>query len=198
MNKTTSLSEKQLFFQRWLKSPLTLGALFPSSENLSRFMAVNVAKEVALDLEDNKYIVEIGAGTGAFTHALLEAGVSARQLISIELDPSLFSYLQKRFPNITTLCGDAQHLSKLLPDHTQGRLACIVSGIPMVTLPKEVQKNVVEASFKLLPPKGLFFQFTYSPFSSIPTHLFKLEKKRIGTVFSNFPPATVWAYSKAV
>lgn len=198
MRKVNTLSEKQLFFQRWLKTPLTLGAILPSSESLSRFMAHHVASETFSAIQEGGLVLEIGAGTGAFTHALLEASIPPKQLVSVELDPSLFLFLESRFPDVQTVCGDAQNLRELLPEKILSNISCVVSGIPMVTLPRDVQKNIIHEAFSILPQNGTFFQFTYSPFSSIPTHLYSLKKRRIGTVFTNFPPATVWAYSKAV
>ena len=153
--------------------------------------------------QDNKelilqghYVLEIGAGTGSFTQALLDAGVPAKQLISVELDPKLFSYLESRFPDVTCLCGDASDLQSLLPKHLASKIATVVSGTPMISVPFKVQQAIITSSFSLLSESGIFYQFTYSPFSSIPANAFKLVKRRVGTVFFNVPPATVWAYRR--
>ena len=189
--------EKQLFFARWIKSPLTLGAILPSSKNLSRFVASSVLEENRALIRQKKYVLEIGAGTGSFTSALLEAGIPCDQIISVELDPKLFSYLQKRFPQVKTMCEDASKLHKILPDALRDNIATVVSGIPMMSLPAQVREAIIGSSFSLLGDTGLFYQFTYSPFSSIPAETFKLVKRRIGTVFFNVPPATVWSYRRS-
>lgn len=190
-------SEKQLFFKRWIKNPLSLGAILPSSRNLSRFMGETVAKDNKGLIDQGYYVLEIGAGTGSFTKALLDAGVPPKQLICVELDPKLFTFLKKRFPGVTCICGDASDLRSLLPPALTSKIATVVSGIPMINIPFKVQEAIIASSFSLLGDTGLFYQFTYSPFSSIPANAFKLTKKRIGTVFFNFPPATIWAYKRS-
>ena len=148
-------------------------------------------------LKTGAFLVELGAGTGSFTQALLDAGIPPEQLIVVELDPCLFGYLKKRFPHLTAICGDAQNLKQLLPADLHAKIHTVVSSIPMVTLPRSVQQNILTASFQLLGDEGTFYQFTYSPFSSIATRKLALAKRRIGVVLRNVPPATVWAYRKA-
>ena len=192
-----SPSEKQLFFKRWVKNPLSLGAVLPSSRNLSRLMGETVFKDNAGLIKQGYYVLEIGAGTGSFTKALLDAGVPPKQLICVELDSKLFSFLRERFPGVTCLCGDASDLKNLLPPVFMSKIATVVSGIPMINVPVKIREAIIASSFSLLGDTGLFYQFTYSPFSSIPANAFKLTKKRVGTVFFNFPPATIWAYKRS-
>ena len=141
-----------------------------------------------------KRLAEIGAGTGSFTQALLDAGLPKSQLVPIELDQNLFLYLQKRFPGLSPICGDARDLHNLLPPDKKEKLCAVVSGIPMITMPEAVQTDIINSAFALLKSEGLLYQFTYSPVSSIPAERFGLEKQRLGTVFMNVPPATVWCY----
>lgn len=190
------LEEKQLFFKRWMRSPLSLGAILPSSKSLAKLVASTVVTDNAKAIQEGKIIVEIGAGTGSFTAALLEAGIPKKQIICVELDPTLFQYLTKRFPQLLTIQGDASKLRELLPSTYHDTVASVVSGIPMLPLPEHVQQAIVHSAFDLLDERGTFYQFTYSPFSSIPAKNFALQKRRVGTVFLNFPPATVWAYTQ--
>ena len=55
-----------LFARRWLKDPMKVGAVAPSSPVLARAMVK------ALDLEPGQTCLEIGPGTGAFTEHLIE------------------------------------------------------------------------------------------------------------------------------
>ena len=43
-------------------------------------------------------VLEIGAGTGAITQALLERGVSPERLFVIERDAELTAFLRNKFP----------------------------------------------------------------------------------------------------
>lgn len=189
-------TEKKLFFKRWLRNPLSLGAILPSSSRTARFLAKEVWKAHQKAIEAGGCIVEIGAGTGCFTAALLESGIPPKQLIAVELDKRLFEYLKTRFPNIQTVCGDAQKLEKIIPSHMLKQLTAVVSGIPMVSIPKKVQSNIMTGALKYLRSTGAFYQFTYSPFSSIPAKKYGLKANRLGTVFFNVPPATIWSYKK--
>ena len=101
--------EKQLFFARWIKSPLTLGAILPSSKNLSRFVASSVLEENRALIRQKKYVLEIGAGTGSFTSALLEAGIPCDQIISVELDPKLFPIFKNVFLRSKPLSSSSGH-----------------------------------------------------------------------------------------
>ena len=57
-----------LFLSRWIRAPLRIGALAPSSKHLGREMAR------AIDVRKPDPVIELGGGTGRITRALLEAG----------------------------------------------------------------------------------------------------------------------------
>ena len=70
--------EKRLFLKRWLRNPLRLGAVAPSSHRL----VGRVAQHVRLD--PGEYVIELGGGTGRLTKALLERGIPADRLIVLD------------------------------------------------------------------------------------------------------------------
>jgi phosphatidylethanolamine/phosphatidyl-N-methylethanolamine N-methyltransferase len=191
-----SLKERALFFARWVLNPRQLGAISPSSRALAKLIGGAAVAEHREKLEQGHYILELGAGTGVFTKALLRAGVSPAQLICIELDHSLHGLLAQKFPGVHLIKGDARVLKQILPQDSEGRIIGVVSGIPFMTLPQAARAQIIGSIFDVLAPGGSLYQFTYSPFSSISTGQFDLRKKRVGTVFQNFPPATVWAYHR--
>ena len=79
-----------LFIQSLLKSPLAVGAVVPSSPQLSRLTASQVGC-------GSSHVLEVGAGTGSITDALLSLGLPANRLFVIERDPSLVAHLHSRF-----------------------------------------------------------------------------------------------------
>lgn len=188
--------ERLLFFRRWLDNPLQLGALAPSSRALGNMIAQRVVWENQAALLKGHYILELGAGTGVFTEALLRAGVPASQLVCVELDESLHRHLAEKFPAVQVLNGDACLLDQVLPLAIKDRIAAVVSGIPMITVPRVAQSRIIYGIFHVMMQGGRLYQFTYSPFSSIGAKNFNLKKRRLGTVFRNFPPATVWSYER--
>jgi phosphatidylethanolamine/phosphatidyl-N-methylethanolamine N-methyltransferase len=189
--KNSKRDEKILFFKRLLKNPVSMGAVVPSSLALANFICRHVK------WAPGEFVVELGAGTGRFTQALINHGLPEAQLIAVELDPELAQYLRQKFPKLTVIEGDATQVENLLPDHIRGKVRTVLSGIPMVNMPKEVLSAIVQSSFAALIEQGVFLQFTYGPMSPLPARSLGLEKKRLGHILFNFPPATVWSYKRA-
>lgn len=185
--KIRKRDESLLFLKQLVKNPKSLGALVPSSIVLADFMCRHI------DLTKNPRIIEIGAGTGRFTQALLKNGLPPENLCVVELDPIMFEFLQKNFPNICIIKGNANQLPELLPE-AWNNADVIVSGIPMVNLSFQDQQQIIQACFKSLSPSGSFLQFTYGPLSPLPARKLGLRQKRLGHVLLNLPPATVWRY----
>lgn len=69
-----------LFFQKWMKSPLNVASVMPSSSDLARAMA-------AATPETDGIVIELGGGTGAITAALLARGVLPEDIVIVERDP---------------------------------------------------------------------------------------------------------------
>jgi len=180
--------ENLLFLRQLMKNPKSLGALFPSSNMLANFITSHV------DLVADYLIVEIGAGTGRFTQALLRAGVTPDKLVIVELDPAMCVFLRKNFPNVMVVEGDAKDLKNLLPAQVVGSVTTIISGIPMINLSADEQVGVAEACFSILSETGSLLQFTYGPMSPLSSKKLGLRKKRLGHIFLNIPPAVVWRY----
>ena len=86
-----SSSETLLFFKRWLRHPLQVGSVFPSSRHLAQRMCRHVI------LQSGDFVVELGGGTGGLTRVLLE-NLPASQLIVVEKDPILCAYLEENSP----------------------------------------------------------------------------------------------------
>lgn len=182
--------EHLLFIKRALKNPRSLGAVAPSSKKLGYFMCQQVI------CGPDEYILEVGAGTGSFTKILYESGLNLDHLIVVELDPELANYLKKKFPKVMVIEGSADNLEKILPAHTIGNIRTIISGIPMVNLSKNLQKSIIESCFKVSTPLAHMLQFTYSPILPFPAKEFHLLSQRLGTVYLNFPPATIWKFQQ--
>lgn len=192
----TSFKESMIFFRRWLRNPARLGAVLPSSKSLSMAMANHVMTKQ--QQKSGQYVVEIGAGTGRFTEALVEMGFPQEKIICVEIEKDLYEYMKKRFPDMLIVWGNAEHLDHIIPKSIHHNISCVVSGIPMVSIPPEVQKNIVESCFKIMGPEGCVFQFTYSLFSPITQKGLKVKGQRINRTFWNIPPASIWSYKSTV
>ncbi len=62
-----------------------------------------MAKEAVKRLGADDYILELGAGTGPFTTALLHQGIQPDRILVIEIDPRLVAYLRAQYPDVTII-----------------------------------------------------------------------------------------------
>lgn len=186
-----SKQEEVLFFRRWLANPLAVGALLPSSPFLARVVARHVLMERPDDV-----VVEMGAGTGSVTEALLKAGLPPERLFVVEIDADMCAYLRKHFPTAQVINGDGGKLREILPSKWHGKVSTVISGIPMITLPDDLQAKLIRSWLGELRPGGRLLQYTYSLISPIPQKKFGLSCRRAGMTFLNVPPASVFKYEK--
>ncbi len=191
-NKKNDIYETLTFIKRWARNPFQMGSILPSSEALAAAMA-----RCALDqLLPDDVVLELGPGTGRFTQALLNAGLDPRRLVCMELDPALVHFLKNRFPDLSVIQGNAIFLKDLLPEHAIGRIGVIVSGLPMLSIPRTVQDKIIHACLHVMRPFGSLLQFTYSPFASISKTRYGMIKKHMVRVWANFPPANIFRYTR--
>jgi phosphatidylethanolamine/phosphatidyl-N-methylethanolamine N-methyltransferase len=185
-----------LFLKRWLRRPFATGAVVPSGRLLSEAMAASTRAVIA---GRPGHVIELGAGTGGVTKALLAAGIAAERLVLVERDPEFAAFLRRHFDGPRILEGDAARLPRLLADHGVAPIAAVVSSLPLLSLPAEVVNGIVAGAFEALPRGGALVQFTYGPKPPIPRalrerlHLHGAHGKRI---WRNVPPAVVWTFTR--
>jgi phosphatidylethanolamine/phosphatidyl-N-methylethanolamine N-methyltransferase len=185
-----------LFLKRWLRQPLSMGAVMPSGPLLTRALALTAVREMQ---GRDGHVVELGAGTGEVTKALLAAGVASDRLALVERDPELISFLRRHFRGPRIIEGDAARLPKLLAREGVAKIATVVSGLPLLSLPAEVVTGIVHGVFEALPKGAALVQFTYGPSPPIPKalrenlHLVGAHGRRI---WRNVPPAVVWTFRR--
>lgn len=167
-----------------LRAPRQVGAVCPSSKSLGRAMAE------AVDPTDDRLVVELGAGTGSVTRALLDQGVPAGRLIVVERSGVLALRLRQRFPKVTVIQGDAADLPVLLEEYAH-HVGSIVSSLPLRSLKPETADAIMAAVLETLGDGGRLVQFTYDlRRPSVPerTELRRVTSRR---VWANLPPARV-------
>lgn len=183
-----------LFLKRWLRRPFATGALVPSGRLLAAAMAQ--ATRAAAGAGD---IVELGAGTGGVTKALLAAGIPAERLVLVERDPEFAVFLRRHFRGLRIVEGDAARLPQILPAQGVTSVAAIVSSLPLLSLPAEVVAGIVTGAFEVLPEGGALVQFTYGPKPPVPRALrqrLRLDGVRSRRIWRNVPPAVVWTFRR--
>jgi phosphatidylethanolamine/phosphatidyl-N-methylethanolamine N-methyltransferase len=184
-------NETAVFFSSWLRSPLKVSSIVPSSRQLG----AAVARQI--DPQRPGWVVELGAGTGPITEQLLARGVPPQRLFVLECDPVLASFLRERYPDPVVVEGDAYKLPELLARHGVDRVHSVVCGIPLLSMPKPAAAKLVNTCRDVLEPDGQLYQYTYSLFSPLPYRELGLAVRRVKRVLANIPPASVWTYARA-
>lgn len=200
---TNILISSYAFFRSILKSPHSTGMICPSSKCLCEALAEHIPQEIIKltqqqtlhynEEEKQAYIVEFGAGTGNVTRALLEKNIPPSRLLVFEYSKSFADYLKKTFPGIRVIQDDAANLSLYLPQNAY--VACIVSSIPFVSLPKEVSLNIIETMKNVIEDRQII-QYTYALTKKtiLEANGFNIQKRQI--IWKNVPPACIQIYTK--
>ena len=175
--------KKQGLFKAFLDNPKRIGTMAPSSKLL--------AEKLSKPIEKNNFknIVEFGAGTGPITKKILQKMDSSARLLCFELDPRLAAHLRREFND--TRMKIIEDTAESLPEHIEEKSDCIISTLPLATMPKETSLNILKTAKKCLEKDGMYLQIQYS----------LLNKDQIKSVFpntkvsffaGNFPPAFIY------
>ncbi len=189
-HEATPSSDRQIFFRHWLKNPLGIAALTPSSDKVGRSMAREI------DLSRPGTVLELGGGTGGVTRGLIDAGCPIERLAVIEREPALAGYLQHRFQGLRVICGDACDCAVLLAEAGIERLAAVVSSLPIKWFPRPAQRAVLEGCFERLGPGGSFVQLTNALASPLPAAELGLEGVEVRRIWAHFLPVQIWRYRR--
>lgn len=185
-----AVADNARFIGTWFNRPLVTGALVPSGADLARMMAYYV------DSDRSGPVIELGPGTGVITDALLQRGIAEERLILIEYDTDFCTLLRKRFPRALVIQGDAYTLQKTIDSCLAGKVAAIVSGLPLFNKPESMRIRLLRDAFNILQKGAPFIQFTYAVVSPIPLRARGFIAERSARVWRNVPPARVWVYRR--
>jgi phospholipid N-methyltransferase len=177
------------FFKSWIQNPVAIGAVAPSGRLLAKLMATG--------LKRGARVVELGAGTGTVTQAILDTGVLAEDLFVVEQNTQFQKILARRFPESHLVAADALSLTEHVPE--RGSFDFVVSGLPLLFFSPEQKRRLLEQVFELLGAKGALHQFTYAGRCPVERGLrsrLELKSSLIGIAPFNLPPAFVYRLSR--
>jgi phosphatidylethanolamine/phosphatidyl-N-methylethanolamine N-methyltransferase len=177
------------FFKGWIRNPLAMGAFAPSGKSLAKLMAKDVGAGAR--------VVELGAGTGTVTAALLESGVSPGNLYLVERDAQFVKILERRFPRCHVVSADALELDEQFAASTG--FDFVISGLPLLCFSPEKRYRVLQQAFRLLKPNGRLHQFTYAgrcPVDRDLRSLLRLDSMLLGIAPLNLPPGFVYRLTR--
>ncbi|CDZ56986.1 class I SAM-dependent methyltransferase [Neorhizobium galegae] len=185
------MSDVLPFFRAWVAHPLRIASVVPSGRALGRLITSQVNPGFGP-------VLELGAGTGVFTQALVERGIPDSGLVLIEYTPQFARVLQRRYPGAVVICMDAAGLRHVTWRHDQ-LAGAVISGLPLLSMPPGKVLAILKGAFSRLRSGGGFYQFTYGPRCPVSDKVLDrlgLVSQSIGWVFSNFPPAQVYRLTR--
>lgn len=185
-----SPSPKWQFLRGFLKNPVMVGSVIPSSRVLIEKMLRPV------DWENTRLFVEYGPGVGTFTRPILERMGKDSTLVAIDTNPDFIAYLKESIddPRLVAVTGSAADVATILEERGLGKADYVLSGLPFSTLPPGIGDDIAEATASVIRPDGAFLVYQFSPKVKdfIDPHFERIER---GFEWVNVPPATLfWAY----
>ncbi|MEV0387544.1 methyltransferase domain-containing protein [Nonomuraea sp. NPDC050643] len=178
--------------REFLRSPLRTASVLPSSARLAAQMVVGVPER------GEPVVVELGAGTGAFTSAVQRRLGGRGRHVVIELNDRFATEIARAYPSVEVVCEDAVRLPGVLAGLGVGPVDVVVSGLPWVAYAG--RPPLIESVARALSPAGVYTQFAYTWTRWAPparrlsgglrTHF--EEVVTTATVWRNLPPAVVY------
>jgi phosphatidylethanolamine/phosphatidyl-N-methylethanolamine N-methyltransferase len=182
-----TVANTALFLRRWLANPLQMGSIVPSS----RALCDRVVRQT--NYGPDEYVLELGAGTGVISRALIASGLPANRLVVCEIVPDMAAHLAASLGGAQVVQGDARELPNVLSPDIIGHIGTVICGIPLVLLPVAEQRRFIDAIQAVAPGRG-FLHYSYCATSPLPFTKHRLTARREEWTPLNFPPASVWRY----
>ncbi|OJJ17446.1 hypothetical protein BKI52_26605 [marine bacterium AO1-C] len=160
----------------------------------SRFL---IKKMLApIDFSQAKTIVELGAGNGCITRAILKKMQPDAQLLSFEVNPKFVELLKNiEDERLHVIDDSAEKIPEFLAKYNSTQADAIVSGLPLAIFSKELNASIMQSIIATLNPEGVYTQFQYSLASQGMLRK-KFDAVKVDFTPLNVPPAFVYICQK--
>jgi len=181
---------RSIFFQEFLKHPLEIGSIIPSSRFLERRIVETAGVCSA------RTIVELGPGTGGTTRAILRVmGVHAK-LLTIEINPNFHALVTRMEDDrLIAHLGNAHALKEIIQMYRLSAPEAVISGIPFSTMRNGLGSQILEAISSVLAPGGCFVAYQVSKQVASVCRPF-LGSGRMEVELFNIPPVRIYRWEK--
>lgn len=148
-----------MFFREFLRHPVMVGSVIPSSGRLIRNMLSRT------DWANTKLFVEYGPGVGTFCQPILDRMAPDAMLIAIDTNREFVDYLGKRIvdPRFVPVLGSAADVRQIISDNGHDHADYILSGLPFSTLPAGIGPKIAAETQAALRPGGAFLVYQFNP-----------------------------------
>ena len=183
-----------VFFEGFVKHPVMVGSIIPSS----RF---TIAKMLApVNWDECRLFVEYGPGVGTFCRPVLNRLRRDAQLIVIDTNPLYIDYLNATIADsrFKAVLGSASDVEEIVAAHGHDHADYVLSGLPFSTLPDGVGPAIAAATHRVLRPGGAFlvYQFTARARDFMARHFTRIDA---GFEVMNILPCFLyWGWKDAV
>jgi phospholipid N-methyltransferase len=179
-----------MFFKGFLRHPVMVGSIIPSSKKLIRHMLSRS------DWANTRLFVEYGPGVGTFCQEVLDRMGPDATYIAIDTNPDFIDYLARAIvdPRFIPVLGSAADVRRIIQDHGHSQADYVLSGLPFSTLPPGIGPKIAEETQAVLREGGAFLVYQFSP--KVRDFL-AMAFERIDHAFEpiNIPPAQLyWAW----
>jgi phospholipid N-methyltransferase len=148
-----------MFLRGFVKHPVMVGSVVPSSDRLIRRMLGPV------DWANCKLFVEYGPGVGTFCRPILERMAPDARLVAIDTNPDFIRYLNGTVADsrFAAVHGSAADVEQIVRAHGFDQADYVLSGLPFSTLPPGVGPAIAAATHRVIRPGGAFLVYQFSP-----------------------------------
>ena len=185
-----ALSPKWQFLRGFIKNPVMVGSVIPSSKVLIDRMLGPVK------WDEVKLFVEYGPGVGTFTRPILDRLPENAKLIAIDTNADFVTFLNKQIddPRLIAVHGSAADVEQIVADQGFAHADYVLSGLPFSTLPPGVGDLIGGATSRVIRAGGAFLVYQFSP--KVRDYIAPFfERIDRGFEWINVPPATLfWAW----
>ena len=181
-----------LFFTRFLKRPLQIASIVPSSKALVERVADK------MDFTQPRVIAEYGAGNGVHSREIARRMSRDSHLLLFELDRAFATDLERQFaadPRVHVIHGDAASLPDELNRRGLERCDYILSGIPFSILKIDKKRALLRKTHDALKPGGSFI--IYQVTNELKQHATLFEHAESEYFLQNIPPMFITVFEKA-
>jgi phospholipid N-methyltransferase len=179
-----------MFFKGFLKHPVMVGSIIPSTDTLIAHMLSRV------DWANTKVFVEYGPGVGTFCQQILRHLPADATYIAIDLNPDFIEYLDDTITDsrFRPVLGSAADVEQIVKDSGFDHADYVLSGLPFSTLPTGVGPAIAAATHRVLRPGGAFLVYQFR--AKVKDFLVPHFKRIDGAMeYWNIPPCCLfWAW----
>ncbi len=179
-----------IFLRGFIEHPAMVASVVPSSQATIDAMLARV------DWSRCRLFVEYGPGVGTFTTRILDCLPPDARLLAIDTNPRFVEFLRKTIadPRLEVVLGSATDVEGIVRASGHEHADYVISGLPFSSLPDEVAKGIVAATYAVLRDGGAFMTYQFRPTARELTQA-QFDRVDTGLALFNVPPCVLaWGW----